>query len=90
MLKLSDLTWILGCAGILWTLDTGATHHPSSGLAPPQCNMWSSVKYMELHSMVDMCWPRDLLDDIRDVFMSAHTVPYLLAWAHMTILWIMN
>jgi hypothetical protein len=33
MPTLSDLTWILGCASILWTLDTGATHHPSGGLA---------------------------------------------------------
>jgi hypothetical protein len=60
MPKSSDLTWILGCAGILWTLDTGATHHPSGSLAPPQCNMQSSIKYMEWHSGVDICC---LLDD---------------------------
>jgi hypothetical protein len=73
MPKSSDLAWIIGCAGILWTLDTSATDHPSGGLAPPQCNMWSSIKYMEWHSMVDICWARDLLNDIHNVFMSAHT-----------------
>jgi hypothetical protein len=90
MLKSSDLTWILGCASIHWTLDTGATHHQSGGLALPQCNMWSGVKYMKWHSALDICWARDLLDDIPDVFMSAITVLYLLAWAHMTIPWITN